>query len=464
MFVLVMQFLWLWIDEFVGKGLEWYVIAQIFLYQSATLVPLALPLAVLLSTIMTFGNLGQNYELVAMKSAGISLRRISMPIFIFCGLMMVLAFYFANVQIPDAQLKIRTLLYDIQQQKPAFNMKEGLFYNQIDGYSIKVGKKDADNQNMHQIMIYDHTSTKGNVSLILADDGKMTMNEDKDKLMVTLYNGTRYEEMEDRDNNKRTYPFSVTTFGKQEMELDLSAFKLNRSDEDYFKENYQMLNIFELDEAVDSLNIGEVNKRVGFLNNMCTYFHLHDSSGQSRIVKNPYIVKATDLATNLSKTEKQKAYTAALNSARTIKGIADFSVVTLQNGYEFANRFRLEWHRKFTLSLACIIFFFIGAPFGAIVRKGGLGMPMVSAIVIFIIYYMITVAGEKASNESVFSPFVGMWLSSFVMIPLGLFLTYKASIDSNLFNKEWYYNVARKVQAWLQLKKDKGIITETETE
>ncbi len=461
MFVLVMQFLWLWIDEFVGKGLEWYVIAQIFIYQSATLVPLALPLAVLLSTIMTFGNLGQNYELVAMKSAGISLRRISMPVFIFCGLMMVLAFYFANVQIPDAQLKIRTLLYDIQQQKPAFNIKEGLFYNAIDGYSIKIEKKDAD-QNMHSIMIYDHTSTKGNVSLILADNGRMAMNEGKDKLMVTLYNGTRYEEMEDKDNNKRTYPFSVTNFSKQEMVMDLSAFKLNRSDEDYFKENYQMLNIFELDEAIDSLNIDEVNKRLGFINNMCTYFHIHDSTGQNRIVKNPYIVKGNNLTANLSKTEKQLAYTSALNSARTIKGIADFSVVTLQNGYEFANRFRLEWHRKFTLSLACIIFFFIGAPFGAIVRKGGLGMPMVSAIVIFIIYYMITVAGEKASNESVFSPFVGMWLSSFVMIPLGLFLTYKASIDSNLFNKEWYYNIARKIQAWLQLKKDKGITTETE--
>ncbi len=462
MFVLVMQFLWLWIDEFVGKGLEWYVIAQIFIYQAATLVPLALPLAVLLSTIMTFGNLGQHYELVAMKSAGISLRRISMPIFIFCGMMMVLAFYFANVQIPDAQLKIRTLLYDIQQQKPAFNIKEGLFYNQIDGYSIKVGKKDADNQNMHEVMIYDHTSNKGNVSLILADDGKMAMNEDKDKLMVTLYKGTRYEEMEDKDNNKRTYPFSVTTFGKQEIVMDLSAFKLNRSDEDFFKENYQMLNILELDEAIDSLNIGELGKRMGFLNNMSTYFHLHDSSGQQRIVKNPYIVKGKDLTANFSKSEKQKIYSAALNSTRTLKGIADFSVVTLQNGYEFENRFRLEWHRKFTLSIACIIFFFIGAPFGAIVRKGGLGMPMVSAIVIFIIYYMITVAGEKASNENVFSPFIGMWLSSFVMIPLGLFLTYKASIDSNLFNKEWYYNIARKVQAWLQFKKDKDIIVESE--
>ncbi len=461
MFVLVMQFLWLWIDEFVGKGLEWYVIAQIFIYQSETLVPLALPLAVLLSTIMTFGNLGQNYELVAMTSAGISLRRISMPIFIFCGLMMILAFYFANVQIPDAQLKIRTLLYDIQQQKPAFNIKEGIFYNQIDGYSIKVSKKDAD-QTMHDIMIYDHTSTKGNVSLILADNGKMAMNEDKDKLMVTLYNGTRYEEMEDRDNNKRTYPFSVTNFSKQEMVLDLSAFKLNRSDEDFFKENYQMLNILELDEAIDSLNIGEVSKRLGFLNNMCTYFHLHDSDGQKRIVKNPYIVKGNDLTANLSKTEKQRAYTAALNSARTLKGIADFSMVTLQNGYEFANRFRLEWHRKFTLSFACIIFFFIGAPFGAIVRKGGLGMPMVSAIVIFITYYMITVAGEKASNESVFSPFVGMWLSSFVMIPLGVFLSYKASIDSNLFNKEWYYNVARKVQAWVQFKKEKELTANPE--
>lgn len=461
MFVLVMQFLWLWIDEFVGKGLEWYVIAQIFIYQSATLVPLALPLAVLLSTIMTFGNLGQHYELVAMKSAGISLRKISMPIFLFCGLMMVLAFYFANVQIPDAQLKIRTLLYDIQQQKPAFNIKEGIFYNQIDGYSIKVSKKDAD-QTMHDIMIYDHTSTKGNVSLILADNGKMAMNEDKDKLMVTLYNGTRYEEMEDRDNNKRTYPFSVTNFSKQEMVLDLSAFKLNRSDEDFFKENYQMLNILELDEAIDSLNKGEESKRLGFLNNMCTYFHLHDSDGQKRIVKNPYVVKGNDLTANLSKTEKQRVYTAALNSARTLKGIADFSMVTLQNGYEFANRFRLEWHRKFTLSFACIIFFFIGAPFGAIARKGGLGMPMVSAIAIFMIYYIITVAGEKASNENVFSPFVGMWLSSFVMIPLGIFLSYKASIDSNLFNKEWYYNVARKVQTWLQFKKEKEIISETE--
>ena len=243
LFILLMQFLWKYIDDLVGKGLEWYVIAELLMYASATLVPLALPLAILVSSIMTFGNLAENYELVAAKSAGISLQRIMRPLIIAAIMISAMAFYFSNNILPFTNLKMGSLLYDVRQQKPALYIKPGVFYNGIDGYSIRIGKKGADGQSLENIMIYDHTENKGNVKVIVAESGKMEMSDDEKFLLITLYNGESYEERNNRKRNLDTHPHIRTSFKSDLIQFDLSTFKLSRTNEELFKNNYQMLNI-----------------------------------------------------------------------------------------------------------------------------------------------------------------------------------------------------------------------------
>lgn len=457
MFVLVMQFLWLWIDELVGKGLGWKVIGELLLYQSTTLVPLAIPISVLLSCIMTFGNLGQHYEMVAMKSAGIPLRKIMAPIFVFCLLLSVLAFYIANIVVPDSVLKARLLLYDVQQKKPALNIREGLFYNGIENFSIKVGKKSADGKKIEEVMIYDHSSNKGNSALVVAERGKMEMSADSSYLFFTLYNGTRYEELPS-DGPKNTLPFDRTEFKMQEMVLDLTGFKLSRTSEDLFKNNYQMLNIAELEDEADSIRREIRAKDAGFAGSIKSFFHIYDTLNQFR-KPDPDVLQKRHIPDNFTEKERPQMITLALNQARTVKGIAEFSVSEKEMNEEYLRKIWMEWHRKFTLSIACLLFFFIGAPFGTIIRKGGLGMPMVSAVIIFVLYYMIMVTGEKFAKEGVMSPLLGTWLASFVMIPLGAFLTYKASIDSSLFSAEAYLRFFKNIGNWFRKKKHENSVT-----
>lgn len=457
MFVLVMQFLWLWIDELVGKGLGWKVIGELLLYQSTTLVPLAIPISVLLSCIMTFGNLGQHYEMVAMKSAGIPLRKIMAPIFVFCLLLSVLAFYIANIVVPDSVLKARLLLYDVQQKKPALNIREGLFYNGIENFSIKVGKKSADGKKIEEVMIYDHISNKGNSALVVAERGKMEMSADSSYLFFTLYNGTRYEELPS-DGPKNTLPFDRTEFKMQEMVLDLTGFKLSRTSEDLFKNNYQMLNIAELEDEADSIRREIRAKDAGFAGSIKSFFHIYDTLNQFR-KPDPDVLQKRHIPDNFTEKERPQMITLALNQARTVKGIAEFSVSEKEMNEEYLRKIWMEWHRKFTLSIACLLFFFIGAPFGTIIRKGGLGMPMVSAVIIFVLYYMIMVTGEKFAKEGVMSPLLGTWLASFVMIPLGAFLTYKASIDSSLFSAEAYLRFFKNIGNWFRKKKHENSVT-----
>lgn len=444
MFVLVMQFLWLWIDELVGKGLGTKVITELLIYQSTTLIPLALPISILLSCIMTFGNLGQHYEMVAMKAAGIPLRKIMMPIFIFCILLSILAFYIANVVVPDSVLKSKMLLYDVQQKKPAFNIKEGIFYNGIESFSIKVGKKSDDGKHIEDIMIYDHSSNKGLTGLVVAEKGIMEMSADTSYLFFTLFNGCRYEELENKESHN-TLPFDRTEFRKQEIILDLTGFKLSRSNEELFKNNYQMLNINELDDESDSIKKEIEIHKANLKNNLVSFFHIYDTINQRR-EPDTKVFSKSNILENFSKQDRLKMINNALNCARTIKGISSFNISETEMSEEYLRKIYMEWHRKFTLSFACIIFFFIGAPFGTIIRKGGLGMPMVSAVIIFVLYYIIMVMGEKFAKEGVMTPIVGTWLASFIMIPLGAFLTYKASIDSNLFNADAYIKFFIKIK------------------
>lgn len=434
-----MQFLWKYIDDLVGKGLEWYVIMQLLFYASATLVPLALPLAILVSSIMTMGNLAENYELVAAKSAGISLQRILQPMLLTAVLVCVMAFYFSNNILPFTNLKMGSLLYDVRQQKPALSIREGVFYNGIDGYSIKIGKKDADNQTLHNVMIYDHSAQRGNNKVIVAKSGKMVMSDDEKFLVVTLYDGHSYE---DQQQNKSTAassnPFLRSTFVSYEIRFDLSTFKLSRTNEDLFKDNYQMLNLKQLGFALDSLKNQLTERQSDMSRSLKTYYSSYrDSVFYKAAPKVP--VAAFDSITDAA------VYENALGQARNVKSYL-MSVADENDAREkLIARFAIEYYRKFTLSIACFILFLIGAPLGAIIRKGGIGMPVVVSIIFFLIFHVISIMGEKFSREGVIAPTIGMWMASAVLLPIGLFLLYKATRDSALFDREAYERIFKKV-------------------
>ena len=439
LFILLMQFLWKYIDDLVGKGLEWYVITELLFYASATLVPLALPLAILVSSIMTLGNLAENYELVAAKSAGISLQRILQPMFVTALLVCGLAFYFSNYILPYTNLKMGSLLYDVRQQKPALSIKEGVFYNGIDGYSIKIGEKGADNQTLKNVMIYDHSAQRGNTKVIVAKSGKMAMSDDEKFLVVTLYDGHTFE---DQQQNKpaasSSNPFLRAAFAKYEIRFDLSTFKLNRTNEELFKDNYQMLNLNQLNYALDSLNRQLDQRKTEMSQSLKSYYSTYRDSA----------LKSSDTVTQsfaaFDTIVDPAVFENAMGQARNIKSYL-MSVADEKDAREkLINRFAIEYNRKYTLSIACFILFLIGAPLGAIIRKGGIGMPVVVSIIFFLIFHVISIMGEKFSREGVINPNLGMWLASAVLLPIGLFLLYKATRDSALFDMEAYTKFAKR--------------------
>lgn len=444
LFVLLMQFLWKYIDDLVGKGLEWYVIAELLLYTSATLVPLALPLAILVSSIMTFGNMAEHYEIVAAKSAGISLQRLMMPLVIVSVFICMLAFYFSNTILPFTNLKMGSLLYDVRQQKPALSIKEGVFYNGIDNYSIKIGKKDRDGQTLYNVMIYDHTKGLGNTNVIIAEKGKMAMSDDEKYLIVSLTNGYNYEEQNKYLGNTNTHPLTRSSFQTDLIRFDLSSFKLSRTNEDLFKDNYQMLNLKQLNHAIDSFQIKITLRKKEFLYNLRPYFSFMRDSAETKslsLVGSKGINALYDIPEN----ERILVMENALNQSRSIKSYF-FSLSDEVDGKQKTiTRFKVEWHRKLTLSFACFILFLIGAPLGAIIRKGGLGLPVVVSICFFLLFHIISISGEKLAKDSAFTPLQGMWLASMVFLPVGIFLSYKATKDSAIFDRDAYINVFKKL-------------------
>ena len=442
-----MQFLWKYVDDLVGKGLEWYVIIELLVYASASLVPLALPLAILLSSLMSFGNLGEHYELVACRSAGISLQRVMSPLIIFSVLVSVGAFYFSNDVLPFANLKMGSLLYDVRQQKPAFSLKEGVFYNGIDGYSIKVGKKDNDKQTLHNIMIYDHTMGIGNNKVITAASGKMAMSDDERFLILTLFNGYTFEEMQSQKQMNDNHPFLRTEFKEEIVRFDLSGFKFTRTDEDLFKDNYQMLNLAQLVAAEDTLKMKMEERkkdfRMGFASSFIfqkdSILNVSPSSHLANSWKNNFLSEF-----NFAKNNQSKIIEAASNLARSAEMRISNALEDIDMREKTIIRHEIEWHRKFTFSFACFVLFFIGAPLGAIIRKGGLGMPMILSTIFFVLFYLMSITGEKFAKEGLISPQLGMWIASIVLFPFGVFLTMKATRDSALFDIDAYLGSFRR--------------------
>jgi lipopolysaccharide export system permease protein len=441
LFILLMQFLWKYIDDLVGKGLEWYVIAKLLFFASSTFVPYALPLAILLSSLMMFGNLGEHYELVAMKSAGISLSRIMKPLIVVSILISLLGFYFSNVVLPTANLKFLSLLFDIREKKLAFNIKEGVFYNGIDGYVIRVGKKDPDGNTIRDVMIYDHTKHQGDVSLTVAKWGKMELTPDKRFLIFRLYNGTNYEERIDLRNSNSTHPFQYTKFSEQYQQFDLSTFQLTRTDEKLFKNNYEMLNTSQLRKSIDSIQKETLKEQINFGKQFIhNYYFLASTDTSKKTVKNVSGYKPPkDLFAGFTPADRSRITESAKNAAFSVSENLKANSETFYGKEKNLHRYQVAFHKKFTFSIACFLLFFIGAPLGAIIRKGGLGLPAVISTIFFILFWILSITGEKYAIEGVLPAYQGMWIAPMVLLPIGVFLTYKATIDASLLDMDAWF-------------------------
>jgi lipopolysaccharide export system permease protein len=435
LFILLMQFLWKYIDDLVGKGLEWYVIVKLLFFFSATFVPLALPLAILLSSLMMFGNLGEHYELVTIKAAGISLSRIMRPLIIVSIVISALAFYYSNVVLPMANLKSLSLLYDVREKKLAFNLKEGVFYNGIEGFIIRVGKKEKDGNTIREVMVYDHTKRMGNVSLTTAEWGKMELSPDKRFLVFRLYNGINYEERVDLRGNEISRPFQRTKFTQQYQMFDLSAFQLTRTDENLFKNNFEMQNINQLSFSIDSIKVQLAAEQESYQKNFISTMQFYKTLDTT--YKKP--VDSTmrfysSIIVNFKAANRFKVLEAAKNASLSAKQNLSTSHESLNNRSKLIYKHQIVYHKKFAFSIACFLLFFIGAPLGAIIRKGGLGMPAVISTLFFILFWVISFGGEKYAAEGVVPAWQGIWFASAVLLPIGLFLTLKSTNDASLLD------------------------------
>jgi len=436
LFVILIQFLWVYIDDLIGKGLEWYVVLKLLFFASASFVPMALPLAVLLSSIMSFGKLAETYELVALKSAGVSLVRIMVPVTSLVLLISTGVFFFSNNVIPVANLKFHSLLWDIQHERPALDIREGTFYGGIDNYSIRINKKDKNSQKIEGVTIYDHTHSDGDDVMMVAKSGEMKTTPDQRWLVIKLFDGTRYEDMRATNSKDKTsHPFSILNFKSYELKFDLSIFSLSRTKEELFKENSVMLNVGQLQYYVDSLHKIQTRKIVAFNDYTKPYLYsLRDPTvlKKSNTAKSfvPHLSDNTALIKAIPNVDKKMTLERAVGSARALHDIFQSQGGELENLEKETIKYQIELHRKFSLSMACLTLFFIGAPLGAIIRKGGIGYPTVVAIIMFLIYYVISIIGERAAKENAIDVVLGMWVSNIVLMPIGLYLTYRANRDS----------------------------------
>jgi lipopolysaccharide export system permease protein len=548
LFVLVLQFFWLYIDDVVGKGIDALTVGRLVMYLAATLVPLALPLAVLLSSIMTLGNLGETFELIAIKSAGISLLRFMRPLFFVSILLTIIAFFFNNNVLPVANLKMNTLKYDIIVTKPAFDIKEGVFYDRIDGFVIKIGKKEKDGSTIRDVVIYEQNGgTQDNV--IIADSGKMLVTPDKQSLEFILKSGSRYQEKSNGGlYNTQLVRMQFDTYKKV---MDLSSFHMNKTSDSTFKNNFQMWNLRQLTRAIDSIkriNANYIAQAARKVNNTLKFSDYFDSAALSAAWIKPgkdtthskYLVSGTYAADSIRKvwanarhardsidkaqaardkaiadaakkaphppsspghpttkpnsTGPATAGPAAIphpiipvpggqaanrlatlpqpppltfsdllpDSVRTIvmdhsitvlnnaKASVEQPIVLYRNEVDNLRQTQIAWHEKITLAVAVLVMFLIGAPLGSIIRKGGIGLPLVFAVVFFVIFFLLNNFGKKFVKEGVLGPIGGMWMATYVLTPIGIFLTYKAMHDSNLFNKEFYFRLTRNIRRFIQ--------------
>ena len=534
-FILLTQHMIKYFDDIVGKDLGWDVLGTLLFYFAVFMTPIAIPLAVLLSSLITFGNLGEHFELTAIKASGISLLRTLFPIFIFVLFLTVFAFYSNNRFVPRAALEAYSLLYDIKQKKPSMDLKEGAFYNGIPDYSIKVEKKHEDGQGLSDIIIYDHSKKNGNKEVTIADSGRMyTINNDR-YLKFELYNGNTYIEGSDdgRTGKPKKQEFTQSSFKKSQLVLDLSSFQMDRTDKDLFSTNRNMRNLSELEADVDSMNSEILNHRLNtfvLTSSAFTYLMRKDqldmpdyleeyreirrkeaearleaemaaeealegdgvarenlqqikppvTTGQPPAVvtkeqpeknkpeepKKPVFVynKGGDVekAINAIKEAKpgERDYSSALSNIRQIKSRVEANKNRIERAAYVKNVHQIQWHKIIANSIACISMFLIGAPLGDIIKRGGLGVPVIVSILFFIIFYVITMMGEKYAKQDMIDPWLGIWAANMILIPIGIFFLRQARVDARLFDSDFYNVLLDKLNRWvLKRRRVKSVVT-----
>jgi lipopolysaccharide export system permease protein len=483
LFLMVMQNFFLYLDDIMGKGLPWYIIAQFLIYSSATIVPIVIPLAVLLGSIMTFGNLAENFELTAMKSSGISLFKIMRPMIFLIIFTAIGEFVFLNNVWPVANLKLRSLIWDITRKKPTLNLKNDAFYNGLNGVSLRVRKNDPENNRLEDVLIYFHSDDEpGNNRVIRAKWGTMNQSEDGRNMILELYDGYEYQDSQYKRLAKKadnTFELLRSDFEKIILRIDLSNFDFNKTDEELFSQYYEMLNIKQIQFMEDSLENRYKSRIQEYHNYIDKFFFVRNplkitekekvDSSETGIanaipIQSRYADEAipdSSFYEYLATVDQIRTIEAAKNLTRNNRNYLKRSEEEFETRERYIDRYKIEWHRKLMLSFACIMLFFVGAPLGAIIRKGGFGFPVVFSIIFFLIFHITSTSGEKMVKTGVASPFVGMWLGIMVLLPFAIFLTYKAINDSSILEKDFYKQLLSPVLKIFQKRKSTDESTST---
>lgn len=460
LFIVLMQFIWRYIDDMVGKGFGMMVLSEMLFYASLFLVPTALPLAILLASLMAFGNLGERLELLAMKSAGVSLLRIMRPLIIFIAFVSIGAIFFQNNVMPVVQVKFYSLIYSMRQKSPELEIPEGVFYKDIPDHNVYVREKDKTGL-LKDLMIYNYSKGFEKVQVTVADSGRIKSSADKLFLILTLYNGVSFENWPRADKKNESMPYRRETFSTKEMLIEFDA-NFNRTDESFMQNRFMAKNLKSLELSIDSIGV-----RLDSIKNINSKT-IVDQSYRRTLTPPPTI--DTDTASHTPENDNWALIQADVptinfdslyfaetpGSQAAILGRVKSTMDNIKSEYYFksfnvadeSHNLRLhivEWHKKLALSFSCLVFFFIGAPIGAIIRKGGLGAPVVLSVFLFIFYYIINNIGLKMARDGIWPAWEGMWLSTFVLAPMGIFLTYKAVNDSVIMNADTYINAVKKL-------------------
>ena len=460
LFLVLMQFLWKYVEDMIGKGLGLNVLGEMFLYAALQLIPMALPLSILLASLMMFGNLGENLELLAIKSAGISLIKAMAPLIVLIVLISIGTFFFQNNAMPKIQPKFYSLLISIRQKSPELDVPEGVFYKEIEGYNLYVDKKNRETGMLYGVSIYDISSGFQNMAVIICDSAEMRMSEDKLSLIFTMHSGQQFrnftEGTESVNTSSEFIPYARESFVTKTMTIPYDD-NFNRMEESVLQESesssYVAKNITQLKTSIDSLEqfIDSVNISDRKIMKNYTYLSFRNSYPQnardslvqlgSTMIKPNMDSVFASKEIQIQSSILQSAYSKAENNGNDYL----FRSMSKTNTQRNINRQWIEWHRKFTIPFACLVFFFIGAPLGSIVRKGGLGTPIVISVILFIIYYILDNVGYKMARDGVWDHWIGMWFSASVLLPLGIFLTYKAMTDSVIMSTDTYVSFFRKL-------------------
>ena len=436
-FIFLTQTILSYLNELLGKGLTVLDWAKMLSYFCLNLLPATFPLGILLAGLITFGGLGEFNELTVIKSSGISLIRIIMPIFIFAASLSVFMLWFNDRVIPYANLKAYSLLYDLRQKKLSLNLKDGVFYQGIPGYSIRISGKSPDGTMLKNIMIYDHSQGRGNTDVILADSAMMYMAMDNRYLVMELFDGASYNEQQSETSNPiNPQQFIRNTFKKNKLVFSLASFDLNRTKEELFSGNRLMKNGEELSRGIDSLtNDAKMLRQQAEMGSKAYYYYLF----QNDTIKSPYKKGEVSFSALIEKDKKAMALSKAIQGARSVKVYAEGQAERLDQIEKEKNLYKVSKYEKYTQAWACLVLFLIGAPLGAIIKKGGLGVPVLVSICFFILYYVFSMIGQKWTREGIVEGYIGMWLGNVAMLPIGLFFLRQAKNDSRIFESDFYF-------------------------